>query len=1638
MKAFFGRITALALRLRYLTLLFVVVLMVLGIQAAVTQKQELLPPIEFPQTFILAQANGMTSEEVMEILTKRIEAELATIPEIINLQSTTSTVPGAFITAANDFGLNQEALRAKILAAIDRVWLPKRVLQAPAGENPRTFSAQLISELPAEVLIYIAQKDSNFLFQLTPDVWGTLNEDAMRAALVYLANRVDQSTDAKNVLELLVNKEIVPQIGGIEAVGNVSVSGGQDLPEETNGIEAQPTPAPVLQTQPESLLLRLSPKVWHVVAQRLDLGELNAETAASLASESVSIPTTAPTLPENWRFTVDGTETRFNTADDILESATLTTPVARVINNFYNTGRIVSALSQTDDLTLDDVQRMLDIAPSMATYFTGEQLVALPVDIRDLLIANGAVVDAFAQEGLAALELAEILTGESAKPAPVPLPSQWRIPYPQLISFSFADLPLVVYSVSSTGEIVIPTDETVTTPTPTPQAPPLENPFADPNAPALPPMWRIVATQFGAQAGITVTLNNAADLLNPNLPGGGFPEIINLALNNPQAAGFLAPVLATLDTNIANYILDKQPAFFGRMNLVALQALSDEVKSISAIADVITLKSVPTLPNSWATLMAQPQFRTAPLMNGADVLRLGDGSASAVLNTIYDTINATNPDYARRLFNSLSPELVRYWATEQADLYATLNKGILEEFDPATLEAIRNDEAFSTVYDTNASAELISIATANMPPVVTNGIEKGPALNPEWETFANFCGIPLASADNLIFPTTVELSAACGSQPINNASDLINSFYGSAQGANLAKVTLGNMPQEAFEFVMANDPTAFDGLISRAVRDLPANLVALLPEEVQARATQVEFIPNTQITRTSGNPSLFVVISKSPEANTVSTFKEVDEIMRQLDANNPNITTSIVFEQSTIVEDSINGVARDGIFGALFAVIIILIFLGGDDWSMKGRKIVGILLSIVSIAGLIGLLSIGLADAGNDWGQAFYNADPILRVLTILGFLAGLFIAFSGGTLPKPSWRTTMVIAVSIPLSIMIALIGMRWISPALREVVLPLAENEGALQGVFKFILNLFPAQLTLNIMTLSGLAVAVGRVVDDSIVVLENIFNQLKKGGDKKQVIIQGTREVSAAIFTATLIALVVFLPLGLTGGIIGAFFMPFGLAVTYSLIGSFIVAITVIPTLAFFLIGPNDTPNEDREFWLAKYYLPVLKWALSGAGSKLAIIAFAVFSIGFAGYLFSQRPFAFIPDFGEQQISVNVRLDSSVKILETNRLVEEFEAYLNTKSPLPKEVVKNVQVTVGGGSGFNALIGGNTVNENQASISILLDLQPGEADAYIEDIRANAERIFGGPEYVTVTAGSLSTGGGFGGLSLVVSGPAEDLAKLNPLIIETMNNIEGIANVTSNFVDPASGNGASSTFIRVNQETAFSYSGDLETQDTIGVQTKAVEAVRTLPEIQNNPNISVSRGFQSELQTQGFVSLFAAMGIAIMIMVVLLILSVQSLTYWLAIIFAIVVAPVGAAIGLTLADRVLGIPALTGMLMLFGLVISNAVVLIDRVRANLSERNMPLKEALIEAGGRRLRPILMTSLTTIIGLTPLAVGLSDGAIIAAELGIVVIGGVISSTLLTLIVTPVMFSILHPLHKILSIRRGVVETPVPQPVGD
>jgi HAE1 family hydrophobic/amphiphilic exporter-1 len=307
----------------------------------------------------------------------------------------------------------------------------------------------------------------------------------------------------------------------------------------------------------------------------------------------------------------------------------------------------------------------------------------------------------------------------------------------------------------------------------------------------------------------------------------------------------------------------------------------------------------------------------------------------------------------------------------------------------------------------------------------------------------------------------------------------------------------------------------------------------------------------------------------------------------------------------------------------------------------------------------------------------------------------------------------------------------------------------------------------------------------------------------------------------------------------------------------------------------------------------------------------------------------------------------------------------------------------------------------------------------------VRTVAQEIFGA-ENVTVSAASLSEQG-FGGFSLVLSGPQDQLEAINADVIATLDAVDGLANVTSSLAATGAGGADSpTTYIRVDGQSALSFTGELETQDTLGVTSKAKAAVLAMPNLP--PEITVSEGFQSSQQTEGFAGLASAMLIAITLVIILLIITFKSLVHWLDIILSIVVAPMGAAVLLTLTDRVLGISALIGLLMLIGIVVTNAVVLIDRVQSNQRERGMNTHDALMEAGNRRLRPILMTALATIFALVPLAVGLSHGAIIASELGTVVIGGLFSSTILTLIVVPVAYMLLDPLDK--RLRRSRKDT--------
>ena len=232
--------------------------------------------------------------------------------------------------------------------------------------------------------------------------------------------------------------------------------------------------------------------------------------------------------------------------------------------------------------------------------------------------------------------------------------------------------------------------------------------------------------------------------------------------------------------------------------------------------------------------------------------------------------------------------------------------------------------------------------------------------------------------------------------------------------------------------------------------------------------------------------------------------------------------------------------------------------------------------------------------------------------------------------------------------------------------------------------------------------------------------------------------------------------------------------------------------------------------------------------------------------------------------------------------------------------------------------------------------------------------------------------------------------------------------------------------SSITRIDQSLAANVSGEIAVADTGAVNAEVKSAVEKLQADGSLDRVSVRLAGVTEQQNESFSGLFTAMAVAILLVYLTMVLVFNSLVDPLVIMFSLPLAVIGAFPALLITNRPIGISALIGFLMLIGIVVTNAIVLLDRVE-QLRHEGVPTKEALLRAGGTRVRPILMTAVATILALTPLAAGPSEGSIIAAELGTVVIGGLLSSTLLTLLVVPVVYSLVDGLKSALSRKRSV-----------
>jgi hydrophobic/amphiphilic exporter-1 (mainly G- bacteria), HAE1 family len=769
---------------------------------------------------------------------------------------------------------------------------------------------------------------------------------------------------------------------------------------------------------------------------------------------------------------------------------------------------------------------------------------------------------------------------------------------------------------------------------------------------------------------------------------------------------------------------------------------------------------------------------------------------------------------------------------------------------------------------------------------------------------------------------------------------------------------------------------------------VPVTLGEVATVETEERAT-------TGYARINGREALSLTVSKTASANTVEVSQAAIAALDEIDAASDGVLEiESVSNQADFIIESRDGLLREGGLGAIFAVLTIFAFLG--------------------------------------------------------------------------SLRSTFVAAISIPLSLLVALVLMQ-------------------VTGI------------TMNIMTLGGLAVAVGRVVDDSIVVLENIYRHRGMGEDRRTAVVRGTSEVSGAITWSTLTTVAVFLPLGFAGGLISQFFLPFALTVTFALLASLVVALTVVPVLAYFLVrrpsGAVDEAGEPkRSFWV-RLYDPTIRAVLRTRWTSLATVLGALALFVGSLLLVPLLPTAFINSGSEKILVVSVSPPPGATSEAVRDIATDAEAII-----LADDEVELVQTSVPpeGDTGFRTLISAQAGRAaNSATMFVRLDQESDLADA-----ATRIEESLGAIEtdgWDAVVQQNTGPGAG-GNLAVVVGGPDLDAVESGTeAVVQAISGIDGLSNVTSDLVaaapmvevrvdaeraaaagvnagqvggvvhaaltpasvttiqpedadepvavllrfDPSSVDSAEAlaavpvgqgvtlgdvadieerevraTISRVNATPSATVSGEITSDDTGGVSAAVNAELDTLESSGELPaGVSVAIGGVSEQQAEAFGGLFTAMAVAIVLVYLMLALAFGSLITPFIILFSLPLATIGAFPALLITGRPIGISALIGFLMLIGIVVTNAIVLLDLVE-RLRAEGVPLKEALIRGGHTRVRPILMTAIATILALVPLAAGFNEGSIIAAELGTVVIGGLLSSTFLTLIVVPSAYRLVEELR--------------------
>lgn len=782
--------------------------------------------------------------------------------------------------------------------------------------------------------------------------------------------------------------------------------------------------------------------------------------------------------------------------------------------------------------------------------------------------------------------------------------------------------------------------------------------------------------------------------------------------------------------------------------------------------------------------------------------------------------------------------------------------------------------------------------------------------------------------------------------------------------------------------------SAAASIAARQMSPQPTNIPQITLQDV----ADLQVVKKSKsISRTDGKESIGVQILKSGDANTVEVVNKIKDEIQTFEDNNDGYHVTTSFDQGKPIEDSVKTMLEKALLGALFAVIIILLFL---------RNI-----------------------------------------------------------------RSTFIAVISIPLSLLIAIVILHWMD-------------------------------ISLNIMTLGAMTVAIGRVVDDSIVVIENIYRRLSLPTERlrgKELIIDATREMFIPIFSSTIVTIAVFLPLGFVTGPVGELFMSFAITVVFSLLASLLVAVTLVPMLghAFFKkhLGTTSEGKEEEEkakpSRLANFYKKILVWALDHkwitVGAALLILLVSLFLIPVIGV-------SFIPNEEEKNLTIAYNPVPSDPIEKVKDIAARVDRYFDDKRD-----VESIHYTVGrdnpanptarnqvlftvkyredtidfarkkeevlsdlraiepkgtwgyqdmgvtqGHDQLTLFVYGDDMKQIQPTVSEIVKLL-GKNDK-LSEVKSSISEAY--DQYtLTVDHNKLSQYGLTTGqiaqfltvngenpvvstvnhkgkeLDVRVAANKEQYKNVNELLNQKLLTPTG-QEVALKDVAKLSNGKISHQISKRNDEVFAQITATIKDKDVQGVIADAKKEIDD--EIELPSGVKVEAGGVSEMINDSFTQLGYAILAAIAIVYVILILTFGEAKAPFAILFSLPFIVTGALIGLFLSNETISVSAMIGVLMLIGIVVTNAIVLVDRV-INKEKEGYSTREALIEAGMTRLRPILMTAIATIGALIPLAIGIDEGSggLISKGLAVTVIGGLTSSTLLTLVIVPIVYELLMKRRK-------------------